>query len=188
MPEVELLRKVAKLSNPRPMQLYDTCRRAERRTHKRVSIGECPDSDPLIEDFLEQLQEAALDVAGANDDVGETVALRAQMKMRQEPSDASALLTVAADEIAELSEGDLAEELPEDARIATDENQPEEARRTALYKVASRTLRVHRGARQALSEVHDVSKDVAGLSKNAGIIVSSSVAIQAAVNYLLSLL
>ena len=187
-PEIELIRRTAALEAPRPIRLYDASRRAARRTRKRVENGECPDGDALVEDFVEQLEETALDILRLNEDVRDAVTSRAQAKIDDKPEEVAENLQPAIEELVKISEGDLAEELPQDVAIAGDPNQTPEARKTALYVIASRMTRIYRGARKVLSEAHSISNDMAGLSKNTAIIVASSVAIQKAINWLLALL
>lgn len=186
-PEIEMIRRTAALKSPRPIRLYDASRRAARRTRKRVENGESPHNDPLVEDFVDQLEETALDLLRLNEDVRDAVTSRAQAKIDDKPEEVAANLEPAIEELVEISEGELAEELPQDVAIAGDPTQTPEARKTAIYIIASRVTRIYRGARKALSEAHEISKDAAGLSKNIAIIVASSAAIQTAINWLLSL-
>lgn len=187
-PEIELIRRTAALETPRPIRLYDASRRAARRTRRRVENGECPDGDALVEDFVDQLEETALDLLRLNEDVRDAVTSRARAKIDDKPEEVAENLQPAIEELVEISEGDLAAELPQDVAIAGDPNQTPEARKTALYVIASRITRIYRGAREVLSEAHSISNDLAGLSKNTALIVASSAAIQTAINWLLSLL
>ncbi len=187
MPEVELTRKAATLNNPSPIRLYDMCRRAALRAEARVACGECPKGDALVEDFIRQLEEATFDIMGSNAAVRDVATSRAQFRMLQAAPDTGGVLATAASDIAAHSEGELAEELPGDAQLALDPAQPDEVRKSALYVLASRIVRVYLGVRKTLSETHEISKDVAGISKNLAIALGAYPAIQAAMNYLLSL-
>lgn len=180
MPEVQIVRRAADRNGARPMQLYDACRRAANRTRRKIELDECPRNDALVEDFLEQLDETRFDVIGANEDVREAVDARAEERLKDADPKEAEVLIEAADDFAKVSEGDLAEEMPEDARTVADELASPEERKDALYRYTSRAVRIYGEARKGLGEASGVSKDI-------GIVIGASTAVVAAIRYVLSL-
>ncbi len=185
-PEVALVRRAATLNDPRPIQLYDACRRAARRTRRKKEQQYCP-SDALVDDFVQQLEETAVDLMGFNEDVRNVATNRATSNLAEAPPDAAKVLVPAAEELAEISEGDLREELPELARNVADPDVPADERKEDLYVTSSRILRIYQGAKRVLSETDDVTKKAANISKNTAIAVASSVAVVRAIQFILSL-
>jgi hypothetical protein len=181
--EIEMLRRASDLADPRPIHLYDTSRRALRRTLGKVKEGFCPD-DTLVQDFAIQLEELSSDLRLFNEDVQTAVSARATAKLKDAGPEARQVFQDAAEAIAAVAEGDLAKDLPDDALVATDPKADPELRRAALFRFASRMVRIDLGAKKALGKlksVHesgkklarrtaDETKDYADLSKNAGTI------------------
>lgn len=186
--EVELVRNAAASEDARPIRLYDVCRRAVRRTQRKAALGECPENDALVEDWVDQLGEAALDLGESDARVQEVVAARAAARLRQAAPEEAASARDGALELAQLSEGELAEELEADAETIADADAPSEERREAQYRLTSRLTRVWLGARRVLRETREVSDDVAGITLNVAKIVGASAAIKKAVTFLSSLM
>lgn len=185
--EVELVRNAAASEDVRPIRLYDVCRRAVRRTQRKAALGECPENDALVEDWLDQLGEAALDLGEGDRRVQEVVAARAAARLRQASPEEAAIARDGAIELAQLAEGELAEELEADADTVADADASSEDRREAQYRLTSRLTRVWLGARRVLRETREVSGDVAGITLNVAKIVGASAAIKKAVDFLSSL-
>ena len=131
--------------------------------------------------------------------VREAVSARVAARLPNLEPEAAEVMVHAADEVAGISEGELAEDLPQDARDACDASLPAEQRKEALYKTISRLLRAKAVlgwtyTKKTLAEIDDVTATVANISKNLAVITGSGGAITSpvwlpkAIPYLLSLL
>ena len=139
-----------------------------------VANGNCPsfESEPVLGLFDTTLQEVELRLEQERD-VQEASQFRFGADSLLNDSDAMEAMLDAADEIAGLSEGRLATELNEDARIAADISQPTELRRVSAEAVASRSLRVrivsrYQVFRTALDETEAVTTKTAKIIGGVG--------------------
>lgn len=127
-----------------PTALFDACTSAVRLTLGQGRLGNLPlpEQDALIDEFLIQLRNTAADIF-ANDE-----ATRTAMANRGHVADDAALIAVqsAVIEVVGLvvpeTEDLLQAQLPEDAEVATDATADPEERRNAVFRLASRLLRV----------------------------------------------
>jgi hypothetical protein len=158
-PERDIIDRALSAYRERPMMLHDACRRASRRVQGKVARGDCPERDPLIEDYVRQLDEVAGDLLAFDPKVKEVVVARVQGAIEAASPEKRQLLVDAAEAGAAASEGLLAEELPADALVATDPAEPLESRKEATYRFTSRIARMYSLGRKGLSEVAGVTRD-----------------------------
>ncbi|MBI1492553.1 hypothetical protein [Halocynthiibacter styelae] len=186
--EVDLIRRAAARKDPRPIGLYDACRRAAKRAMGKAARGECPQDD-LVEDFAEQLTETAFDISGFDEDVRSVVAHRAALKLEEraqaDPALAAEVLPGAAVEVEAISEGDLQAEFVEDAQIASDPQADAQARGNALYRLASRIFRISKWVALAGAGGIAILSQVPGALRAIELMVASP-AFRAGMRYLLS--
>ena len=186
--EVELIRRAAGKHDPRPIGLYDACRRAAKRAVGKAERGDCPQDD-LIDDFAEQLTETAFDIMGFDEDVQQVVSNRAALKLEErsqaDPALATEVLPAAAAEVEVISGGDLQAEFVEDAEIASDPQADAQTRGNALYRLASRTFRISKWAALAGAGGIAILSQVPGALQAIEVVVATP-AFQAAMRYLLS--
>lgn len=182
--EADIVRDSTRRYGTRPRMLHSTCLRVIRRLDAKIRNGDCPapDQDADIADFYATIIEVAKSLAERDPFVQEAINASASCKLPTLQPNERETLIKSADEIAELSEGNLAEELPEDVRAALDDATPSAERNVSWYAVVSRLLRVwalhaYRGSKMVLEETEDVTKSVAGIAKNAAIIAGSGGAI-----------
>ncbi|MEM8572022.1 MAG: hypothetical protein AAGG56_14120 [Pseudomonadota bacterium] len=158
----------------RPRMLHRACIRVLKRLDIKIRNGECPDrdSDADIDDFYGTVLAVSVDLFERDPLVREAATRAASARLRDIPPEQAEVLVRAADEVAAVSEGVLAEELPEDARVAVDPGAPDGDRKDATYVTASRLLRVglllraYSGGKAFLQEVESLTKTVAGISGN----------------------
>ncbi|MGR3661078.1 MAG: hypothetical protein ACU0CA_07815 [Paracoccaceae bacterium] len=160
LPERQIVDDAIERYSQRPMRLYDACRRASRRVQDKVTSGDCPDNDALINDYTRQLDEVAVDIRGFDEVVKDVTATRVLEAMKELPEEAFADFVQAADEVAESSEGYLAEELPVEARKAIDSELSEIERKEALNASTGRMIRALKAGRKHLTSTAGVVKDI----------------------------
>lgn len=187
-PDCAIIEDAVARYGARPRMLHGACVRVMRRLDIRMKQGECPtrEQDADIDDFYGMLLRVSVDLMEHDPHVREAVTASAAVRLADLPSKAAETIMKAADEVADRSEGDLARELPEDARCAVDPSMPASERREALYITVSRLLRVwlltgysgtkssYRAAKHMLEEIESVSKTAAGITKNASIIAAGT--------------
>ena len=185
----------------RPRMLYSACQRVIKRLTTKVENGECPapEKDADIGDFHGTVVEVATDLFERDPLVREAVTAKGFRHLPPSHGEDAQKLVNAADAVAGVSEGELAAELPAQARTAVDPDAPEDARKDAFYITASRLLRAYVIAgyvktKRVLKEIESISKTTANIGKNAAItygfieVISQSERLQKAVQYIFTLL
>ncbi|TCM84444.1 hypothetical protein EV216_11281 [Rhodovulum steppense] len=184
--EVEQLRSGLDRYRDRPQRLHDIALQVARRVDHKEALGECPEAakDPLIADFKLELIGIAADFRQQDEKVREVALARTTERLIEVSPEAAVGLPAAAAVLAQAAEGELAEELVEDAAVAADPRADPTTRAHAIYRFASRCFRIgsliYKTTRGALAEVAGISRDVA-------VIAGSSAAVVAVINLLLGL-
>lgn len=171
LPERQIIDDAIQRYSQRPMRLYDACSRASRRVQDKVAAGDCPANDALVNDYVHQLDEVAVDIRGFDDVVKDVTSTRVLEAMKELPEEAFADFVQAADEVASGSEGYLEDELPVEARKAIDPALPESERKEALNVTAGRLVRALQAGRKHLASTAGVVKDVGIVAGGAGGVV-----------------
>jgi hypothetical protein len=168
LPERDLIADAIGRYGQRPVRLHDACNRAVRRVNDKMSSGDCPENDALVNDFVAQLAEVAVDLRGFDDKVRDVATGRALDRMKELPQAAHENSVEAADEVAMGSEGELALELPQDARAAINPALPVQERKEALNRLVGRLLRAWQVGRKQLESGAKLVKDVSVVGAGAG--------------------
>lgn len=184
LPELNILQSGLERYSTRPRKLHQSCVRILSRLDVKIKRGECPkpEEDADLTDLLALVSSAQSTLFDRDPLVREAVDGSAKTKLPEMSQEEADTLVKAADEAAEHSEGDLKEELPTAARIATDPNAPIEERKEAFKSTAGRLLRIrllaaYGNSKAFLEELDGVSKTVAGISKNVAFCAASGTAI-----------
>ena len=125
----------------RPIMLLRICRRVVGRVSIKEANGDCPRDDPLVRDFASSIAGAAGDLMAFDPDVKQAETARAAMDQMQVPPTIARGLLEAANQSAEVSEGELKHELPMNAQAAVHPT-PSDDQQLALYETKSRLLRI----------------------------------------------
>ena len=139
--ECDLITDAATRYRHRPLMLLRICQRVVDRTRIKEAAGEIPRNDALVGDFIGSIAGAVGDLLAFDSDVQEAETARAKANPALPSPEMSRALILAADQSALISEGDLATELPIDARLVGSDA-PEGQRAVALYQTRSRLLRI----------------------------------------------
>ncbi len=174
-PEVRIIKQGIEEYSTTPRMLYSSCARALRRLDTKFKNFECPtpDQDADIGDFHSTVETVTLELLTFDSEVKAYATHLAVARLPQLPPAESAILIEAADGVAEASEEILAEELPIDARAATDLTISDPDRKEALYVTASRFTRIW----QLVQNLESKGKTIAGLITSAGTISAAVLAV-----------
>ncbi|MEZ5887167.1 MAG: hypothetical protein R3D56_09830 [Paracoccaceae bacterium] len=125
----------------RPVMLLRISRRVVERVTLKEKGGDCPKNDALVRDFVTSLAGVSGDLMAFDPDVREAETARAATRQTPPPAEIAQTLVEAADRSAEISEGELNQELPVAARVAVG---PEASadQQLAMYETKSRLLRI----------------------------------------------
>ena len=140
--DIAYLRRRAARDGNDPRALHDLCRSVSRRIAARVADQSLPPDDPLVQDCIRQLDDAALDIVGFDEKTREVVTHRATLRLENIDRAAMPDLIEVANQIAALTQGVLVEDIPEDARLILDTNTPADIRADAAYRELSRLSRI----------------------------------------------
>jgi hypothetical protein len=160
--------------------VYFNANAARRVLLGNIENGSCPSSEAepvigLLDTMLLDTQNTLL----PEPSVQEGLKSRAEdSALLDSPEDMNAL-QAGADEIAEMSEGSLADELHENAAKAKDPYQPRAVRMTALVSTVSAVMQAwviagYARYKSALAEIDDLTTRKARIAKNIGIIGGAS--------------
>ncbi|MEL6523597.1 MAG: hypothetical protein AAFQ66_21660 [Pseudomonadota bacterium] len=196
--EWRIIRDAVEKEQSRPRMLHSACFRVMRRMNIRIENGECPapDKDADIADFLATVTDVAADLMDRDPNVRD--AHLGEQALKNLPvADAIDVISNASLEVAAVSEGELAQELPEDAKLLTDSSASDTEKRSALYRISSRLLRVsvfiYQGKKALLEEIASVTKTVASIATNSAKIGAAAAALSSpawladAIKYILAL-
>lgn len=172
MAEVAIVQRALARNVLSPINLYDACRRASRRTRSKVAQAVCPD-DELVDDFLLQVDESAADLLDYSSDVRTAVENRVGLRPDADFEKAREVLPPAIEEIANVSEADFAAEQIEDAKLIASEDVPRESKRDAIVRSGGRVLRAYQLCKNALKETSDISEYTAKIIKNSSIVFAA---------------
>lgn len=165
--EFFLIRRAVNDHADNPVMVYFNSKAARDILQGNLANGSCPSisQEPVvgvIDTTLVEVQAALW----AEPEVRETAEQQAEDSQILDDPVALRVIEAAADDVAEASEGHMAEELPEDARLARDQHQPRALRRVALLAVVSRLVQVWALIGRSLDEVENVTAKVARISDN----------------------
>ncbi len=157
-PECRIIEDATQRYAHRPVMLLRICRRVVERTILKEEGGDVPRNDPLVRDFVGSLAGVAGDLLAFDADVKEAEEARKSVESPLLTSDIAQALVKAAEDSAAISEGELKDELPTDARTATGFGSQSE-RAVALYVTRSRLLRIFKVLRDRGRPVVDHLED-----------------------------
>lgn len=170
LPERDLIADTIVRYPNRPMRLYDNCNRAARRVRDKVASGDCVEGDALVNDFVHELTEVAADLKSSDSKVREVTSLRQIENMKELPEEAHDLFVAVSNELAADSEGELAEQLQQNAFEAIDPNLSASERKEALNRQTGRLLRAFTIVRAGLASSASLVKDATVVLGGAGTI------------------
>lgn len=171
-PEIETLHRAHDRYPDRPQRLHDITLQVVRRVAARERTGDIPEAekDALVADFKSELIGVANDIRQQDAEVQKVVDARVTAKLDTLGAVDAQALPGAAEILAATTEGELPQELAEDAALAADAEADPETRRNAVYRFASRSFRImvigHKGLRGGLKEAAEISDDIAKLVVN----------------------
>lgn len=182
--EVKILDKALDSYAQRPRMLFSSVSRVLRRLNKKIASGECPDpeQDADLDDFMRLVMDAQTTLLENDPLVREAVSGGLSKHLPNLSVETQDVIIAAADEVSNVSEGDLKEELPEQARTISDPMASDIERREAFISTAGRLLRVYvmtsyKGSKKALEEIESISKTMAGIAKNASVLAAFGTAV-----------
>lgn len=178
--EFFLIRRAVNEHAENPVMLYFNCKAARDILQGNLANGSCPSiaQEPVvgvIDATLADVQAALW----TEPEVRATVEKRADDSSLLDNPAALKAIEVAADEVANASEGQMAEELPKDARLAGDPHQPRALRVVALLGAVSRLVQVwgtvaYRGLLAGLDQTEHLTRKVAVIAENTEKITGSA--------------
>jgi hypothetical protein len=138
------LRQAAGDPDYTPVELFDECAAASRRLASRIWNGEVPEAetDALIADYGHRIREAGADILANDPKTQELLTARARIAGTDAFVAEGAAVRSAVDLLLPVTEGLLAQRLPEDAETASDPAADPEDRKVASVKLASRLVRI----------------------------------------------
>lgn len=127
-----------------PVVLFDACASAARITagYARTQSIPDPDQDPLIAEFLRLVRQTGADIAAHDPRTREVLETRAHERDESALIETRDVILPLANAVAEVSEGELAAALPQDAETATNPAADQEERRVAGFRLTGRMIRV----------------------------------------------
>jgi hypothetical protein len=187
--DLRQLRQAADDPEYTPVELFDECAAASRRLASRIRNGEVPEAekDALIADYGHRIREAGADILANDPKTQEVLTARSRIAGKDALVAEGAAVRAAVDLLQPLTEGLLAQRLPEDAVLATDPAADADDRKVASVKLASRLARIAKVLGWAVSGTGAAIIGTAAVLEAIPVIQSSPIfqaALQAVYRYL----
>ncbi|EPX81255.1 hypothetical protein thalar_00705 [Litoreibacter arenae DSM 19593] len=181
--ELDMLRNANATHDDAPRMLHSTCVRARARLRVKFQNEVCPtpEEDANSLDLLGSVEEVISDLVSQNEKVKQAVIAKAKVSFELH-GDRAEIIAEADMQLAEISEGLLATQMPELAEVIRDPSASDDEKAEALYVSAARLLRVgvieaYKGSKSVVGEIEWWSERGVKLTVNAGKIVGASAAV-----------
>ena len=147
-PELQRIDDYLRRHTDKPLRIYEVAIRTGKLINAKIKDGQLPEADPLLEDFLTELDNTGLDILNHDAEVEKVVRQRSIGRYdRLEPTEKEHFRTITP-QITPICEESLAQELRDETTTANDPNASAEDQAEAMWRWAGLVLRVFRVVRE----------------------------------------